>query len=225
MEGMLRVVGGQWPLLRPMAMLGGHLWRCQLSLLEMNGSNAPWPVFQNPPQSTSVWPKTPLHRIQFISHVPKSQVYLFSVIVFRSAVALGGCVPLPRTSDPPATCSSDVLERNGFLWVCENLIMTKARNPACLNEKFLDLSLHSLATCSVCPSTHVTVGLVHLVVSDGVFLLLQRHVISAGSAPNSKALVLLAACKTLFEVMQLYLSCSIWGAEKTHPMVGKFEED
>lgn len=67
-------------------------------------------VCSKPLRMTSVWPKTPLHRIQFISHVPRSQVYLFSVIVFISAVALGRA----RTSAKDQQPASHVfLRRSG----------------------------------------------------------------------------------------------------------------
>lgn len=218
-------VGGlQWPLLRPMAMLGGHLRRWQLSLMEMNGSNAPWPVFQRTSAEPSVWPKTPLHRIQFISHVPKSQIHLFSVIVFISAVALGRA----RTSTKDQQPASHVFWREMVPLSLWEFNYNQSKKCGLFKGRNSWICPHvSLApVCSFCPSTHVTVGLVQLVVSDGVFLLLQRHVIAAGLAPNSKPLVLVAACKTLFEVMQLYLNCSIWGGKKkTYPMVGKFEED
>lgn len=188
----------------------------------------PDPFSKEPPRSTSVWPKTPLHRIQFIAHVPKSQVYLFSAIVLISAVALGRA----RTSAKgpgPAACQPRVPQVSWREMVPLSLWefnYNQSKKCSLFKWEIPGFVLAFLGpVCSFCPSTHATIGLVQLVVSDGVFLLLQCHVISAGSAPNSKLCVLLAARKTLFEVMQLYLSCSIWGGKKTHPMVGKFEKD
>lgn len=159
--------GGQAPVTSAQA--NGHAWRWELSLIEMNGSNSPWPVFQ----------RTSAEHISVAKNSYSQDPVYFSCPRISSILILCYCVykcsgpredaylyqgPSARQPRVPQVFWREMVPLS--LW---EINYNQSKNCGLFKWEIPGFVLTFLCPlCSVCPSTHVTVGLVQLVVSDQI---------------------------------------------------------